>query len=202
MLRTVLNYLSFQDDVQFLAFKQDYLQNSVWKTAFYIHVFSAVIALFAGFTQFSIQFLAHHRMLHKKLGRLYVWNILFVNAPCALVMAIYANGGILAKLAFLTLDFLWFGMTFKAVKSARMGHFQEHRRFMIRSYALTFSAITLRTWKIILTQTAIVGLSNLYVMEAWLGFLPNLVLAELCILLSIKGYSVQGDQQKGDHAEA
>src|ERR1700722_16334576 len=108
MLRTVLNYGSFQSDVQFLAYKQEYLGNLVWKCAFYVHVFSAVFALFAGFTQFSKQFLKHHRSLHKKLGRFYGWNVLAINAPSALIMAIYANGGYLGKTAFLTLDFFWF----------------------------------------------------------------------------------------------
>lgn len=69
MLRTIVGYSSFKDDVQFLAFKQAYIHNPVWKTAFYVHVFSAVIALFAGFTQFSPQFLKEYRKAHRVLER-------------------------------------------------------------------------------------------------------------------------------------
>jgi hypothetical protein len=52
---------------------------------------------------------------------------------------------------------------------------------MIRSYALTFSAITLRTWKLILSNIFAIDLAGLYVIDAWLGFVPNLVIAEIII---------------------
>jgi hypothetical protein len=106
MLHTTIGYTSFRDDVQFLLLKQDYIHNPLWKTAFYIHVFSAVIALFAGFTQFSSQFLQEYRKLHRLVGKIYVSNILLVNAPVGMIMALYANGGLLGKTAFVLLDIL------------------------------------------------------------------------------------------------
>src|ERR1700677_1042579 len=78
MLRTIVGYTSFRDNVQFLVFKQTYVHNMVWKTAFYIHVFSAVIALMAGFTQFSSDFLRDNSKLHRLIGKIYVANILFI----------------------------------------------------------------------------------------------------------------------------
>ncbi len=194
MLRTSLSYLSFQDDNQFLAFKQDYLNNSLWKSAFYIHVFSAFISLFAGFTQFSSELLNQHKKFHRIFGHIYVWTILAINFPAGLVLAIYANGGTLGKAAFLTLDFLWFIFTFQALRFAIKGKFGSHRNFMIRSFALSFSAITLRSWKIILVQTTSIDLATIYIIDAWLGFLPNLIIAELIIrqasftkILTLKG---------------
>ena len=52
---------------------------------------------------------------------------------------------------------------------------------MIRSFALTFSAITLRTWKLILSNLFTIDLAELYVIDAWLGFVPNLAIAEIII---------------------
>ena len=37
-----------QDNIGFLQFKQDYIHIMPWKVAFYIHIFSAIFALFAG----------------------------------------------------------------------------------------------------------------------------------------------------------
>jgi hypothetical protein len=181
MLRTIIGYTSFRDDVQFLRFKQDYIHIPVWKAAFYIHVFSAVIALFAGFTQFSSQFLKQYRNLHRLIGRIYVLDILVINFPVALIMGIYANGGLLGKTAFLLLDGLWFVFTYKAYASARNKNFATHKNFMIRSYALTFSAITLRTWKIILSHGFAIAPAQLYIIDAWMGFVPNLIVAEWII---------------------
>ncbi len=181
MLRTSLNYLSFQDDVQFLTFKQDYINNSIWKAAFYIHVFSSFISLLAGFTQFSVELLNQHKKLHRFFGHIYVWTILAINFPAGLVLAIYANGGPLGKTAFITLDFLWLIFTGQALWFAIKGKFACHRNFMIRSFALSFSAITLRSWKLVLIQITSMDLATIYIIDSWLGFLPNLLIAEIII---------------------
>lgn len=181
MLRISTNYFAFNDDVQFLIFKQDYLNNKIWKFSFYTHAFTAVVCLFAGFTQFSKDLLIQFPRLHRVIGRIYVFNILIINFPVAMIMAVYANGGLLGKLAFLILNILWFVFTFKAVQFAMNGKIKLHRQFMIRSFALTFSAITLRTWKVILTNTTFIEADDVYVVEAWLGFLPNIIIAEIWI---------------------
>ena len=59
---------------------------------------------------------------------------------------------------------------------------------MIRSYALTFSAITLRTWKFILSRTTHIDPLHLYMIDAWLGFVPNLLLAEWWIRRKTAAY--------------
>lgn len=181
MLRSIIAYTSFRDNVQFLLLKQEYIHNSLWKAAFYIHVFSAVIALFAGFTQFSSQFLKHNRKLHRFMGKAYVFNILLINVPVGMIMAFYANGGLLGKTAFVVLDSLWFLFTYKAFISAKNRDFVNHKNYMIRSYALTFSAITLRTWKIILSHSFDIDAPQLYIIDAWMGFVPNLLIAEWVI---------------------
>ncbi len=182
MLRTVITYSSFETDVLFLAQKQEYLPNVAWRTAFHVHVFSAVFALLAGFTQFSGQLIDSNPRLHRWLGRAYVWNILAINFPAAVVMGVYANGGAEGKTAFLLLDVLWFAFTLHGYRLAKQKKFLQHRDFMIRSYALTFSAITLRTWKLFLEQMGGLEPGALYIMEAWLGFVPNLLAAELIVL--------------------
>jgi hypothetical protein len=182
MLRTVVGYTQFRDDAQFLAYKQVYIHNPVWKTAFYIHVFSAILVLFAGFTQFSKDLLREHHVLHRFIGKLYVLIILCINVPAALVMGIYANGGLWGKAAFLILNACWFIFTAKAWTSAKAKNFIRHKDFMLRSYALTLSALTLRTWKIILLHSGLaLSLSEIYILEAWLGFIPNLIVVELMI---------------------
>lgn len=181
MLRGILAYSAFKSDTGFLAFKQDYLPITVWKVAFYTHVFSSIFTLLAGFTQFSDQVLKEHRQLHRLVGRLYAWNILVINFPAGMIMAIYANGYLPSKLAFIILDSLWFWFTLKAVIEIKRGNIAAHKRYMIRSYALTCSALTLRAWKLILSNSFTIDPVTLYMIDAWLGFVPNLLLAEWLI---------------------
>ncbi|MEO7342820.1 MAG: DUF2306 domain-containing protein [Luteolibacter sp.] len=181
MLRLVLQYTTLDDHVGFLQEKQAYLHLKVWKAAFYTHVFSSILTLLAGFTQFSSNLLKKQRRLHKLFGSIYAWDILVINFPAALIMACYANGHFPSKVAFLILDALWFWFTLKAIIEVRKGDIQGHRDYMMRSYALTLSALTLRTWKIILSNATDFPPETIYMMDAWLGFVPNLLFVEWLI---------------------
>ena len=181
MLRIIIGYTSFKEDVQFLAFKQDYVHSNIWLFAFYTHTFSAVIALFAGFTQFSKDFLKTNRKLHRLFGKIYVWNILAINFPMGMILALNANGLLVGRTAFVLLDLLWFYFTYKALICAKNKDFITHKNFMIRSYALTLSAISLRTWRMILVNTTTLDPLHLYMIDAWIGFVPNLLVAEWII---------------------
>jgi uncharacterized membrane protein len=181
MLEMIIDYSSFRTDIHFLKYKQEYIHIPIWKAAFYTHVFSSILALAAGFTQFSDFFLKTYRRWHRLIGRIYAYDILVVNFPAGMIMALYANGGWPSKTAFVLLDCLWCWCTWKAVAAARQRRFTEHKQYMIRSYALTFSAITLRSWKIVLLNTFHPDPLHLYMIDAWMGFVPNLLLAEWLI---------------------
>lgn len=189
MLRIAIDYSSFRTDIYFLRYKQEYLDISLWKAAFYVHVFSSIFALAAGLTQFSDYLLRTYRKIHRTIGKIYVFDILFINFPAGLIMAVYANGLLPTKIAFVILDCLWFYFTYRAVTAVKKGDIAAHKRFMIRSYALTFSAITLRSWKIILTYAFHPDPLTLYMIDAWMGFVPNLLLAEWLIYKSKRRHS-------------
>lgn len=177
MIRIVLEYTALRDDVLFLNQKTDYLGDPIWKAAFYVHTFSAVLALLAGFTQFSDYFLKTHRRWHRLIGRFYAFNILLVNVPAGMVLALNANGRLPGRIGFVVLDLLWFWFTWRGVQAARARNFSAHRIHMIYSFALTFSAVTLRTWKMILSNAYPFDPVQLYMIDAWLGFVPNLAVA-------------------------
>jgi hypothetical protein len=181
MLKGIIAYADFNSTTGFLKYKQDYLDNTVWKTAFYIHVFSSALTLMAGFTQFSPTILKNNKPVHRLAGKIYVYDILFVNFPSGMIMAIYANGLLPSKIAFIVLDTLWFSFTLAALLAIKKRDIITHRQFMIRSYALTLSAITLRTWKMIFTHTTTLDPLTIYMIDAWMGFVPNLLLAEWLI---------------------
>jgi len=191
MIRLTAQYIHFDTDVAFLSLKQEYLHIDVWLISFYIHVFSTSFCLLAAFTQFSSTLLRKYKRVHKVMGKLYVFNIVFINFPVAFIMALYANGGYPSKVAFVILDVLWFWFTLKAWMLIRKGDIIAHQNFMIRSFALTFSAITLRSWKLVLTSTTGLSEPDIYMIDAWLGFVPNLVVAEVIIYLKMKKLSTK-----------
>ncbi len=76
-----------------------------------------------------------------------------------------------------------------ALAKARQKDFKKHRQYMIRSYALTLSALTLRAWKYAINNTMHLPPMDVYRVVAWLGWGLNLVIAEY-YLLTTKGTKV------------
>ncbi len=181
MLRIIFIYIPVKNDAGFLQLKQEYIHITEWRVAFFTHVFTSMLVLIAGFTQFSKKFLKQQPKLHRTVGYVYVINILMVTGPSGLLMSFYANGGVSSQTAFVLLSVLWMGFTAMALYKAIKKDFKAHRIFMIRSFALTLSAITLRCWKVLLVNFTDIQPMDRYRIIAWLGWTLNLIIAEWII---------------------
>lgn len=186
MLRIIFIYIPVQSDAGFLQLKQSYIEIDSWRIAFFIHVFSSLFALLAGFTQFSKSLLKKKPRLHRMFGYTYVINILMITGPAGLLMSFYANGGISSRIGFVILSVLWMSTTGIALYQAIKKDFRAHRLWMIRSFALTLSAVTLRIWKVVLAylmnhHIINIGPMDRYRIIAWLGWTLNLLVAEIII---------------------
>jgi Predicted membrane protein (DUF2306) len=186
MLRILFIYIPIKTDVGFLQLKQAYIHITPWRIAFFTHVFSSILVLLAGFTQFSKTILKRYPTWHRNLGYIYVVNILVVTGPAGLLMSFYANGGVSSQIGFVLLSVLWIFFTAKALYLAIKKRFLAHRIYMIRSFALTLSAITLRCWKVVLANFTDMPPMDRYRLIAWLGWTLNLIIAEYIIYTFIK----------------
>jgi Predicted membrane protein (DUF2306) len=182
MLQITLRYIPFNNEVAFLQIKQTEVENvKSYLPIFYLHVYSSIFVLIAGFTQFNKRLTFNNSTLHRTIGYLYAFTVLCFSAPSGIYIAFYANGGITAKIAFLTLGILWFGFTLKAILLAKQGKIVEHQNYMLRSFALASSAISLRFWKVILVYLFHPAPMDVYQLVAWLGWIPNLLIIERII---------------------
>ncbi|WP_138424167.1 DUF2306 domain-containing protein [Maritimibacter alexandrii] len=146
------------------------------RLAFLAHVVAAPIALAAATFQLMPRLRSRRPALHRWTGRVYGVAIV-IAAIGALVMAPVSNGGPLASLGFGSLAILWLGTTAIGISRARKRDIAAHRRWMTRSFALTFAAVTLRLELVVLT---IAGLTYVEAIEilAWASWVPNLLVAE------------------------
>jgi putative Mn2+ efflux pump MntP len=115
------------------------------------------------------------------MGYIYVTDVLLITGPAGLIMGFYANGGTTSRIAFVMLAVLWLYFTAMALIKAKQKDFRSHRNYMIRSYALTLSALTLRAWKYGITNTMDVRPMDVYRVVAWAGWVINLGIAEIII---------------------
>ena len=142
-----------------------------------VHVAGAATALLLGPWQFSSRLRNQLRTLHRWIGRTYVMSCL-VGGAAGFLLALGASTGPISTVGFGSLAVLWIVTTSLAWRRAVQGRFIEHRAWMIRSFALTFAAVTLRLY-LPLIFVFQVGFDDAYRAISFLCWVPNLLVAEL-----------------------
>lgn len=174
-----LQYLSFKPDTGFLQLKQFAVKTGWYLPGFYCHIFGSGIILLSGFFQFSKKVYLN-RSLHRLLGKIYVFGVLFFAAPGAYIMTAFIHRGPGVCASFLLQNTLWILFTAYAWLSVRKGRITAHIEMMRRSYALAFAAITLRFYIFLFSVFGKgVNFNNNYLIIALLSWIPNVLLVEL-----------------------
>jgi uncharacterized membrane protein len=143
--------------------------------AFFLHITFASIALFLLPFQLSWKLRTKHLSIHRWLGRVSGVSILIAGVS-GLIISITTPAGSFAATGFGLLAVLWILVTAQAVFHAVKGRIVDHRRWMIRSTALTFAAVTLRLQLPVVALT--VGMDVGYPFVAWTCWVPNALFAE------------------------
>lgn len=173
----VSGYLTLEPEVFFPEQRAVYLAH----LAFLItHIVASMLAILIGPFQF-LPWMRKGRLLkiHRWLGRTYLLGILF-GGLSGLYMAQFAYGGAVSELGFAVLACLWLYSGFMAYKRIREKDLDDHRRWMIRNYALTFAGVMLRVWSPVSMAMGAEFLAA-YRVIAWMCWAPNLLVAHWII---------------------
>ena len=146
----------------------------------YAHLVGGAIALAIGPFQLSGRIRSRHLSLHRLLGRVYVTAIAFGGLG-GLSLAVSASGGLPAKIGFGLMAVVWLSATAMAFISIRARRIEEHQVWMIRSYAVTLAAVTLRFY-LPISIAAGYEFAAVYPAIAWLCWVPNLIVAEWFVI--------------------
>ena len=108
------------------------------------HTLCGLIALLAGPVQFSSRFRQRHLKFHRVLGRIYVISV-FVGALSGIALAAGRPGlpGTSMQAA------AWMVCTTAAFLTARNRQIVQHRQWMARSYAVTFTFVSSRVLNLV-----------------------------------------------------
>jgi len=151
------------------------------RIALSLHALGGAIALLAGPLQFLPRFRESNWNRHRLLGWIYCGAVLL--GWCASVwIAPHSQTGWVASAGFLTLGAAWIVTTGLAVRFILRGDALRHRRWMIRSFALTAAAITLRIY-LPLIFVFHWNFSVAYPAIAWLCWVPNAIGAAVYVRL-------------------
>lgn len=151
----------------------------VW---FFMHIGGGGLALLLAPWQFASPIRHRWPHIHRFMGRLYVLAIM-VGGAGGLVMATRSDAGLIAQAGFGALAVAWLITTSVAFILAWRRKITAHRRWMIRSTALTLAAVTLRIYipfsMIVLNPRFGIDFETAYIAIAWACWVPNLIVAEL-----------------------
>lgn len=182
LLLLSIPYLEMRRGIDFLKTKQLIYHIKHWRYSFYIHVFTSILIITSGLLQFSKTILRKYTRIHRISGFIYLVVTLLISGPAALVMSLYANGGYPAQASFVILSILWLGTTYLAYRYVRKKDYEKHGKWMVRSYALTLSAVSLRLYSYLFDVFYLqMDPVNLYILLSWLSWTLNLVIAEIFI---------------------
>lgn len=181
MVLITLQYVPYSIDAAFLALKTKEVELTYYRIAFFTHVYTSIFVLILGFFQFSKLLRVSFPLFHRFLGKIYILLVLLLAAPSGLIMGIHGNGGLYSQISFCIQAILWFIFTWYAYRSIRKGLVNVHRNFMILSFALTLSAISLRLFKWIIVTTISLGPMETYKIVVWMGWLVNIFIAFVII---------------------
>ncbi|MBI1360471.1 MAG: DUF2306 domain-containing protein [Alphaproteobacteria bacterium] len=162
---------------QYLGLKNNFPSPLVFHT----HIAASGVAMVLGPFQFLKALRTGQPAIHRWMGRVYVAACV-VGGLAGGSIALFSTSGLPAGLGFLLLAVLWVPFTLLAWTSAMNRNFIVHERWMIRSFALTFAAVTLRIY----LPAAVIANHGAfpvpaYQVIAWICWVPNLIVAEIWI---------------------
>jgi parallel beta-helix repeat protein len=118
------------------------------------HIGCGIVALGGGLVQFIPSLRTARPKIHRSVGLAYLAGVL-VGGVTGVPLAVRLLDGVPEDLrrvfypsvvAFLMLSPAWVALTAMAWRRALQRRFEDHRAWMIRSYSLTFAAVTARVW--------------------------------------------------------
>jgi uncharacterized membrane protein len=142
-----------------------------------LHIAGGIGALLAGPWQFSQELRARALNLHRWMGRVYLLGVA-LGSIAGFAMALVSKQGLPTHLGFGSLAVLWFFTGLQAYRTIRRGNFEAHRQWMIRNYALSLAAVTLRLYLPLMMIVLHWPFPRTFTTASWLCWVPNLLVAE------------------------
>lgn len=144
------------------------------------HIFGAGLALLLAPLQLLTGLRRRWPRLHRLGGGVYAGAIA-IAAISGLSLARHAQGGAASGSGFALLAIAWVGCTAMGIVYALRRDFDRHRRWMIRSVALTASAVSLRIILGVGIAVMHQPFLTVYITAAWACWTVNLAVCELIL---------------------
>ncbi|MFI9010498.1 DUF2306 domain-containing protein [Actinosynnema sp. NPDC053489] len=154
------------------------------------HVVFGSVAILTCVVQVWPWFRQRYPVAHRRVGRVYVFAGVLPAGATALAIGAVSPFGPLNQVGNVLMGALWLAFTVTGYRMARRRRYVDHRRWMIRSFALTASIMSNRVWAVVATIALTPRLDTTFGgspvalsqavsgLAAWLGWVVPLLVAE------------------------
>ena len=146
------------------------------------HVFGGLVAIVAGLVQVWLGLTNRIGALHRNLGKVYVAGIAVGSVGGFYVAFTIPPGALVYQAGLTMLCVAWVLTTGMALRAVRNRRIDQHREWMLRSYAVTFAFITYRLGenilRSVLDQPNPPGIDDIATLMSWACWAVPLLLAE------------------------
>jgi uncharacterized membrane protein len=185
-LFSLIAYLGLDPSSSRVAIRDD---NPLHYPVLIVHIVTSVTALCTGPFQFW-PVVRRRGSLHRVIGRVYLFAGVLPGSVSGLYVAVMSTYGPTSQFGFGLLSVLWFTSAVAGYRAVRAGRYAEHREWMVRQFALTLAAVSLRLLipALLLLYSPQLGTvyggdeeafyREVYQVVPWLCWVPNLIVAE------------------------
>jgi hypothetical protein len=164
--------------IAYLAGRESYVEG-LFSVGLFWHAMLSPLALGLG----TLQIFYPRNFAHKFVGSCYILLVL-ISVSGAIILAYYSYGGIWIKANLFALIFFWIVFTGYGVKYLLLQQWVKHRQFMLRSCALTFSAILLRVFSYLGEEVFHINNQSGYPVYVIINWLPLIIGIEIYLRYS------------------
>ncbi len=141
-----------------------------------LHLGGGAIAIVLGALQFSTKLRSRYLPVHRRLGQVYILSVV-TSGSAGFLLAVDSTGGLVSHFGFGVMAIVWVTTALIAWQKVLDRDIEAHRAWMLRSYAVTLAAVTLRIY-LPLSQIAGIPFDEAYPAIAWMCWVPNLIIVE------------------------
>jgi uncharacterized membrane protein len=182
LLAPVVLYYLWTRGFVYIHYRREVYTDYFWDRAPWLlgHVVLGISATLIGCLQLIPALRKGYPALHRGLGKIYVFCVVL-----STVISFYLNatskGSITYRTGLFSLAIAWLLTTLMGYACARLGNFEMHREWMIKSFVLTLSFVTFRFVEDLLARAGIGDFMERKVLMTWACWSIPFLLTELAL---------------------
>jgi len=144
----------------------------------YLHIGPAILYLIGAPFQLAYRIRSRHYTFHRRLGRVLLVSGLVCGVFAVIFGAFYSYGGPVQAVASVVFGSWFLACLVNAFRAIRRDDVVNHRRWMIRAFAIGIGVGTIRIWIYLLTEADLLNFPDSFAAAFWLSFVMHAAFAE------------------------